>query len=186
MGHADLDLLDPVTGQSQVLVGDHANAQGYIAATIPAGTWDVRIETPQGSHAATLFVPVVTVAIPLLLTVALSDKDVVTDLQTYGVPTIGQGGSFPVNLSLENTTLSTMALAFEAFVRLPNGTHLPVAPTIPLDVPAQQLMGLVGSWVSIPVVPTNELGRQLRLRTRITDRTTGTVLDEAQVRFVVQ
>ena len=149
----------------------------------------VRIEAPQGSRSAPLFATGLTLPPNLTnfyVTVRLPDKEVITDIGSYGVPTVGQGGSVLANLSLENALSPTRSIAYEALVRLTDGTELTILPPILVDLPGQQALSLLATWVPIPVVPAHELGRQLRLRTRVLDAASGEVLDQAQLRFIVQ
>ena len=122
----------------------------------------------------------------LFATVSLPDKEVITDAETYGVPTIAQGGSVLVNLSLQNMLSPTRTIAYEALVRLTDGTELTILPPILVDLPGHLALGLSSTWVPLPVIPAHELGRQLRLRTRVLDAASGEVLDQAQLRFIVQ
>lgn len=186
---ADIDLFDPITGESQVLIGDHANTLGFIAATVPVGSWNVRIEAPQGSGSAPLFATGLVLPPNLanfFVTVSLPDKEVITDAETYGVPTIAQGGSVLANLSLQNMLSPTRTIAYEALVRLTDGTELTILPPILVDLPGHLALGLSSTLVPLPAIPAHELGRQLRLRTRVLDAASGEVLDQAQLRFIVQ
>ena len=186
---ADIDLLDPITGESQVLIGDHANSLGFIAATEPPGNWTVRVEAPQGSGSAPLIATGLSLPPNLsnfFVSIQLPDKEVITDAGTYGIPTIGQGGSVLANLSLENMLSPTRSVAYEALVRLSDGSELTILPPLVVDLPGHLALGLSGTWVPIPVVPAHELGRKLRLRTRVLDAASGAILDEAQLRFIVQ
>jgi len=181
----DLELLDPVSGDSMALTSDHADAAGLIATIAPLGTWNVKLDAPQGSLAAAIRLPNVPIAGPIALTVPMAMKVLRLDVVGVGIQTIVQGGQVPINVTLQNTTANTVPATIEIVVRYPSGAETTILPPVPLDVPPLFDFTLSGIMVAIPAVPAGQKDRELHLLVRARDALTSAQLDEAYTQFVV-
>jgi hypothetical protein len=181
----DIDLLDPVTGESMALTSDHADAAGLIATIAPIGSWNVQLDAPQGSLAAAIRLTNVPIIAPITLTVPMATKTLRLDVVGVGIQQIAQGGQVPINVTLQNTTASTVPATIEVVVRYPSGAETPILPPLPLDVPPLFDFTLSGLMVAIPTVPAGQKDRELHLLVRAHDALTGAQLDEAYAQFVV-
>src|SRR5262245_37961151 len=71
---AHLNMFAPATGAEIITPGNTADAAGHLVMTVPTGTWNVRLQAPQGSVWAPLTVPSVPIGGPLTTTVVLGKK----------------------------------------------------------------------------------------------------------------
>jgi hypothetical protein len=86
----DIDLLDPITGDSKAITGDHANAAGPIATIAPIGQWYVKLDAPQSSLAAAIRLANVPIVGPITVTVPMATKVLRLDVTGVGIQTIAQ------------------------------------------------------------------------------------------------
>jgi len=182
--NADLDFFDVATGAPIIIVGDKSNAAGAIHATVPTGLFDVALDAAQGSTAAPLRVQSA-IAGPQATQVVLAQKQAVVDLHpSYGIQSIGQGGTLFVDARLRNLTPATIPMLLEVSIRFPSGAEQLVG-VLPLDLFASFDFSLTQFEVTLPPVPASEVGKDLRcyVRMRNPDQT---LLDQAYVEFVVE
>ena len=182
---ADIDLLDPITGEKVIQTDDHATANGVIATIVPTGSWNVAIDAAQGSLGASLRFANVPFVGPVTVTLPLPPKQLRLDLVGVGIQQIAQGGSVPATLTVQNTTTATLPIDLQVVVRYPSGAETPVFPPLPIDVPPLLDLTLGGIFFPIPVVPAGQLDRELQLLVIARVRSSQQLLDEAFVHFVV-
>jgi hypothetical protein len=182
----DLDVVDVVTGQEVVIVGDVSDAAGNMTVHVPAGTYDLTVSSPQGSVHAPASLTGVSVVGPAATaaTVVMQDKILVTDFSTYGTPGAYPGG-FPVSLSFHVRQPTSLPVNFELFVEMPDGSEAPLLPSVALDLIPNLPLTLGGIWIPVLPIPPGQTGRVLNLVTRYTDPVTGTLLDRSELDFFV-
>jgi hypothetical protein len=181
---ADLDFFDPATGAPIIIVGDKSNAAGAISATVPTGLFDIALDAAQGSTAAPLRVQSL-IAGPLATPIVLGQKQAVIDLHaTYGIQSIGQGGTLFVDARLRNLTPTTLPMLLEVSIRFPSGAEQLVG-VLPLDLFASFDFSLAALEVPVPPVPAGEVGKDMRFYVRMRNPDQS-LLDQAYVDFVIE
>jgi hypothetical protein len=180
---AHLNMFDPATGAEIITPGNTADAAGNMVATVPIGTWNVKLQAPQGSLWAPVSMPNVPIGGPLTTTVVLSKKPLECNLEGLGILTVQPGGEIFVRFSFQNTTPVTIPAIVDGYVMTPDGAITPWVPPLSIEFFPQFGMGL-DFWVPTPVMTPADHGRLLRFFVRLRDFN-GNVLDEAYVHFVI-
>lgn len=179
----NLEVVDPLTGQSAVVPGNTSDAAGVMTAIAPPGVCDCYFEPRQGSAVAPFSLQSVPVVSAFTSNVTLQPKAVRTDATGLGTLATGNGGLIFVDWLFFNQTPNLQPMTVEAFVKLASGTVLPWIPPIQFDLPG--LFGLsLPFWLPMPPVPAEELGFVQKFTILLRDPTTGLVLDQASVPFV--
>jgi hypothetical protein len=180
---ANLNLLDPVTGEAAVLVGDHADAAGRIVCLAPPGLCTLQLRGAQGSLSAPLSIPNCPILFPASATVTLPPKRACVDLRGFGIQATANSGSIPFIPTLANPQAVEQPMLLDVFVKLSTGVESPIFSGIPLTLPAG--LTLPGSVSFLPVgnLPASELGKVLRYTIRVRSPMDNSVLDEAFADF---
>ena len=183
---AQLQLIDPATGNPIVVPGNQAGADGVVHCVAPAGTWNLRISAPQGSLAAPLVQNGYSINAPTTSTMTLPVKDIMTDLDGLEVLTAPNGSTLYVHWTFFNTTAQTRSIYLDAVAELDSGVIVPWIPDLPLDFPPQIGLTLYNLPIPMPIVPANELGFVQHFVVRIKDPVTLQIIDQAAFRYVPQ
>jgi hypothetical protein len=183
--NANLNMFDVTTGQPIVLVGDHADANGLMSATIPPGVYSTRLEAAQGAVGQTLSLPAVPIINSAFIPLVLPSKQVAVNVTGLGIQATGQNGQIPINVSLHNLQSSAASVLIDVVVRLSDGTEQVVLPVIPLTLPPLLTLGTGLMFIHVGTVPAAELTRTLQFIVRLRAPGTNAVLDQAKVDFVV-
>lgn len=183
---ADIDVVDPLTGEVLVTLGDDTTATGDYAVVIPAGTWQLRVDAAQGSIAAPTVIDNFTIAASTVQDFTLGTKSLVTNLSTVSTYTQFQGSYMPAMAFVNNLTTGFLPTLIELAVQYPSGAETPIFPPIPIDVAPQFPLTLGPVWLPLPPIPASELGRPLKYVLRFRSPITNLVLDQASVVFYVQ
>src|SRR5262249_49522642 len=147
---------------------------GLIAATVPAGTWNIRVLSAQGSLGAPFRLDGVPIAAAVNLPLVLPSKQVMVDVENFGVWATGQNGQIPLAITLRNLNPSNTDVTIEAMVQYSSGATTTVLPPLPLGLPVGLNLTSV-AFVQMPTVPAAQRGRLLDFLVRIRSASTSAV-----------
>jgi hypothetical protein len=103
---ADIDVIDPSTGEEVITPGDDTGPDGQYAVLVPTGNWQVRVQTRKASLSRVATLPGINVTGATTLNHRLSVVPVRCFLGTVGIPTVPQGEPVFAVLAFQNITAS--------------------------------------------------------------------------------
>lgn len=180
---ANLNLVDPATGESAVLVGDHADAAGRIVCLAPPGVCTLQIRSSQGSLGAPISIPNCPIFFPASASITLPTKLACVDLRGFGIQSTANNGSIPFVPTLGNPQAIAQPMLIDVFVKLSTGVESPILSGVPLTMPAGVTLPGSVSFLPIGTLPASELGKVLRYTIRVRSPSDNSVLDEAFAEF---
>lgn len=181
----DVDVVDPASGEEFVTEHDDTDALGRYRVIVPAGTWDLRFTPRKLSLSRVLVERSVAIAGPTTLDRTLALVPMLAYLDTFGVPTVPQGGPMPLVLAFMNPTLVPQTTAASIAFIAPDGSEtLLLLPTVFTLPPGAG--GAAFILLACPAIPPALLGRQCRFELRFDDSVTGEEQDHDSTRFVIQ
>ncbi|MBI5849492.1 MAG: carboxypeptidase regulatory-like domain-containing protein [Planctomycetes bacterium] len=181
----DVDVVDPQSGEEFVTERDDTDALGRYRVIVPAGTWDLRFTPRKLSLSRVLVERGVAIAGPTTLDRQLQLVPMLAYLDTFGVPTVPQGGPLPLVLAFMNPTLVPQTTAASIAFVAPDGTEtLLLQPTVFTLPPGAG--GAAFLLLACPAIPPALLGRQARFELRFDDSVMGEEQDHDSTRFVIQ
>ena len=183
---ADIDVVDPITGEELVISGDDVDVNGDFQTAVPAGSWGLQVKAPQGSIAAPLLRDSLAVNTPTQVLVKMPSKSIIVDATATGIWTVPRGGSLPMIISTSNPSGTAQGVSYEFVVRYSSGAETPVIALPPVTLPPGAFLAL---GVAIPVptaIPLSQSGRIIDMVFRARRTSTGSELDKARVEFEVQ
>lgn len=180
---ANLNLVDPVTGEAAILVGDHADAAGRIVCLAPPGLCTLELRGGQGSLGAPLTIPNCPIFFPASAAITLPRKLACVDLRGFGIQSTGNNGSIPFVPTLGNPQPAAQPMLVDVFVKLSTGIESPILSGVPLTMPGGVTLPGSISFLPIGTLPASELGKVLRYTIRVRSPMDNSVLDEAFAEF---
>lgn len=183
---AQVDFIDPATGEELITPGNETDSGGAFSAVVPSGTWDVEVQTAKGSLSRDTLITGFPVAGPASLNPILNLVPVGTYISGLGIPTVPQGGPIPVNVFIFNPTMSSQNTLVSLVVTEPGGGEITIVPPSAVTLTPQQLDSFLGLPMPLPPVGSNLQGLVLHLELRFADPATGMVFDKDRLPFIVQ
>lgn len=181
---ADLDFLTPGSGVPALTPGDRTGTAGTYLAQVPAGTWDVRVQTRKGSMSRSTILRGVVVNAATTLDIQLSQVPVFAQLSTWGLPVAAQSGLLPALVTLGNPTAQFQTTNLSLVIVDPTGLETPLLTNLTLSVPP----GFSATqFTLLPLIPLASYpGRLYRYELRCDDPSNATEQDRDRISFFLQ
>ncbi len=181
---ADIDVVNPTTGEELVTANDNTNINGKYFVTVPNGTWNVRIQTAKLSPSRVETLNGVVVNGATVRNHKLSNVPIAAYLEG-GIPTVANGGSVLAILLFGN--INSVPYSTKATLVLidPNRKETVILGPLFAQVANQQLF-LAIAPIGLPPVNTALLGQQFRLQLRFDDPKTGAEQDHSGFKFFIK
>lgn len=182
----NIDIVDPVTGDSFVTPGDITALDGTFHSVVPPGTWTVRLLPRKASFSRFEAVTNVPIGGPTVWNRQLTQAPIVCYFGTSGIPTAPSAGTVPGSVVFLNPTAATVNTSVKVSIEAPDATIIPLFGPLVFGMPA----GAFGVSVDVPwpVPPANPvfLGLTYRYRLTFDDPVTGLEQDHDEFYFLIQ
>jgi hypothetical protein len=194
---ADIDLVDPGTGQELAITGDDTDASGHYAVIVRPGIWNLRLTTREGSLSRSMSIKDVVIASDQVINHRLPLVPVYAQFQKPIWLTETGNGSFMVTLvSIASLSRDLVGADISLVMVASNGSEFALIPPTTLLIPGDNSAFANPYWVSeslplnlfvfrLPSVPQHLLGGQFRVELRLNERGTGEEIDKGQVEVII-